>query len=828
MMRYFLTGLSIEGFRGINNDGDPLVLKLKPDQVNSIHAPNGVGKSSIFEAIYFAIHGIVPRLEEMQDGEDAGSYVVNKFHPRQLATIILTFGNDAGAADVVVTVTRDAAGSRSVTSPTHADPEEFLRNLREDFTLVDYGRFSNFIDTSALERGRSFANLVGLSRYSQLRQSLAGASRTQNLNSDLDISSLEAKVKGDQRALNGIAQRLLTSTNEILGKTLTEVGDPATLEDEVVKSLAGKPLLAAHFAKPGLKNADFDAAEKAIEKEEGGADRKRLQTLTESCEALEATKVEQSDLDEVATLIDRAKARDEAIRKVGLPILQDVLRGALTVLSDADWSDPSKCPVCDETATTPLTDRLTQKISLYEDATQQDQALCNTIIASAFETKLSELEETKPLAVAPKEKLHPVLTAACEKGSVSTELLSKIAARLAEIETQRVMKLGVNTKELGELQAKLPPSMVQVSRNITHAKQARDLFADYSKAKAALAAEEQRLAKLVRWKTFITAAAREFANAETALTTERVAEIQAGAQTLLGSLVRGAPDMKPTLERAKDKENIDLQLANFFGLSGLSARALLSESYRNAVAASIFLSAALKHKGAPRFMVLDDITSSFDSGHQFSLMDSIRTLLRYGAVPEGLQFIILSHDTSLEKYFDRLNGTADWHHQKLQGMPPKGRVMVAAQQADRLKAQAEKHLNAGDVELGAPFVRQYMEYKLGQVITRLEIPVPPDYATRGDKRTLSTYADAITDAVKLHQKAGVCVLDAGQVTDLLTVHTPSIMANYVSHYETGAGTPFNAYALLGVLQAVDSLAECFMHMPSGATQKVYYKRLDRK
>ena len=107
-------------------------------------------------------------------------------------------------------------------------------------------------------------------------------------------------------------------------------------------------------------------------------------------------------------------------------------------------------------------------------------------------------------------------------------------------------------------------------------------------------------------------------------------------------------------------------------------------------------------------MVLDDVTSSFDAGHQFALMDALRTLLQYGAAPDGLQFIILSHDTSLEKYFDKLNGTTDWHHQKLQGMPPKGRLMVSAQGADRLKAQAQQHLHAGQVDIGAPFLRQYL------------------------------------------------------------------------------------------------------------------------
>jgi hypothetical protein len=126
-------------------------------------------------------------------------------------------------------------------------------------------------------------------------------------------------------------------------------------------------------------------------------------------------------------------------------------------------------------------------------------------------------------------------------------------------------------------------------------------------------------------------------------------------------------------------------LADFFGLSDLSARALLSESYRNAVAAAIFLAAATKHSCVPRFMILDDVTSSFDAGHQFALMDALRTLLRHGAVPDGLQFIILSHDTSLEKYFDKLNGTADWHHQKLHAleMIPYHKPLLRSGFADR-------------------------------------------------------------------------------------------------------------------------------------------------
>lgn len=87
--------------------------------------------------------------------------------------------------------------------------------------------------------------------------------------------------------------------------------------------------------------------------------------------------------------------------------------------------------------------------------------------------------------------------------------------------------------------------------------------------------------------------------------------------------------------------------------------------------------------------------------------------------------------------------------------------------------------------------------------------------------------EAITAAVAIYQAAQRCVLSAQQITDLQNHHLPSIMANYVSHYETGAGNPFNAYALLGVLQSVDALADCFRWTDPADNRRKYYRRLDR-
>lgn len=341
MSRYFLASAAIEGFRGINNDGDPLVLKFKHDAVNSVHAPNGVGKSSIFEALHFALHGTVPRLEGMQDAEQGASYIVNKFHPAQQATVALVFKSDDGTPDVSITVTRTAAGGRVVTSPSgHADPDSFLADLCEDFVLVDYPRFASLVDCSALERGRSFASLVGMSRYSQLRQALDGAKNTRNINGDLGLSTLDTEVTAENRALGVVEQRILAAHQEVTGVAGGQMADTAALKAQVTAGLAGIALFTPLLANASVMDFDFDAAEKIVDQEEGGAARKTLDGLNTAVTTLGGLQVSAAELAEIDALVTAAKARDDAMRNVGAASLHALLKSALSVVNSADWHDP--------------------------------------------------------------------------------------------------------------------------------------------------------------------------------------------------------------------------------------------------------------------------------------------------------------------------------------------------------------------------------------------------------------------------------------------------------------------------------------------------------
>jgi len=456
-------------------------------------------------------------------------------------------------------------------------------------------------------------------------------------------------------------------------------------------------------------------------------------------------------------------------------------------------------------------------------------ALKTQLLSSVWFLSAEKLEASTQLAFTDDTKhCHHIKTLA-NQNTLSEGRLREAIDAITLFENKRSEKMAEVKALQVRLQSELPPSLVTLTQKL-------DAGIRFGAAVKELRAAKKELDKLSvhhawreRWRCFITVASAAVGTAERALSAQRIAQIETDYQAIFTDLMRGGIDMKPQLVRAANSENVDLNLENFYGESGISAREVLSESYRNAVAASIFLAAAATQIGAARFVVLDDITSSFDGGHQFALMELLRTKLQCPANVDGLQFIVLSHDSLLEKYFDRINSEPGWYHQKLQGAAPTGKVYANQQGALRLRTLAHGHLSSGQVDVGAPLVRQYLEFQLSQIISKVKILVPPDYSIKSDNRTVGNALDAIKNALNLNLRANLLVLDGQQQTDFSNRHVPAIIANYVSHYETGSGTPITAHVLLGVLQSIDDLVECFKYDDTqNPPQRRWYRSLSQR
>ena len=201
--------------------------------------------------------------------------------------------------------------------------------------------------------------------------------------------------------------------------------------------------------------------------------------------------------------------------------------------------------------------------------------------------------------------------------------------------------------------------------------------------------------------------------------------------------------------------------------------------------------------------MLDDVTSSFDGGHQFNLMELLRNRISPPTNPDGLQVILLTHDTLLEKYLDKATQTGTWYHQKLIGRPPNGPVLTEQHNANRVRQRALDFLNAGQTEAAGPWIRQYLEAVLSQIIRKTDIRVPVDYAMDDNKKMVKNALDAIADEINLHNRGGTLILEPQQVSDASNTLVPSLVSNYCVHYATGACAGVTAHVLLGVLDDVD-------------------------
>lgn len=833
MPRYFLTRLAVEGFRGINNENDPLDISFEPNAVNSVFAVNGIGKSSIFESLCYAIHGSIPKLQQLQAQEHPQDYYCNRFHSKNAASILLEFQPDDGAAVVSIRVDRDAIGNRTVTSPsTHPDPEGLLTTLKEQFALLDYRTFARFIEESPLERGRTFSALLGLAEYSDCRQALQTASDSRTLNSDLEIKVLTTAIGAAGKAAQQALLTLRSSYQKVTGKPLEDVDRLDQCAVEVATALGTVELLKPYFAGKSLIDIDFEKIKEAIKSAEGGEKRRELEKVIASITALETLAVH--DLNAIATeqgnigqLIDE---RDKLLERTRGDLFKRLYESASEVMSKGVWTDDSKCPLCESDLSSSISGHVTEQLSQYAGTAAKIAEIKDTWHASAWKTCIAGHETSLPLAVEPQARQMSVLDTKFTAGDITKEDLAKAVSWTSDLIGRVPAALTAAEDRKTALEKELPPSLVQLTEQVEYGRQFKDALKLYRDNQKQEAAQQARLDIRERWKKFITKATTVFADAEAELSKSRIKGIDTEYKSMFREIMQ-VGDVVPDLQRASDREDLHVQLSDFHGQHRLSARALLSESYRNALAISVFLAAALQHSGAPRFVVLDDVTSSFDAGHQFWLMELIRKKLQQPQKADGLQFIILSHDGLLEKYFDRLGATAGWHHNKLQGSPPMGAILHQAQGADRLKTTIAKLIAAGQVSQAEPLIRQYLEYKLQQIIRKVDIPVPIDFAIKDTSRMVSNCLDAITSAIELHKKAGTLILDPQQAQDVDTAHVPAIVGNWVSHYETGSGSSLSAPALGGVITSIDALAECFRYDDSssgGPPVRRWYRALDKR
>jgi hypothetical protein len=464
MSRYFLAEMKVEGFRGINNAHRPLELKFKTDAVNSVFAANALGKSSIFEALVYAIKGCIPKLDNLPAADRSSDYYCNLFHGDRKSSIELTFRPNDSSPDIVIGVERNPDGSRTINSPSgHADPSGFLEELGSELSFLDHKTFHKFVEDTPLKRGRSFSTLLGSSRLSEYRQILSILSNAGNINTDFKLNVLESKhdsLAGQQQA---IQNRISQSYEKITGNQPKDVSDHKSIIQEATDLLNNEKLL-----KPFLKDKDITAVDyaqirTAIKKAEGSDKRDELSIVIRSIAELEKLKPISDEAHEQLELKTKIEARANALGKTKGALFKKLYDIVQEVLETDEWDDPCICPACNSRLQLSLSETIEENLRQYEKVEQADKDIETIWNASTWTSRLQNLENSQNLKDKDFEKQYLEFLEKYRKKEITADDVDSAAALLIKLEDIKTTTLSELSTEKTTIESNLPASLVTLT-----------------------------------------------------------------------------------------------------------------------------------------------------------------------------------------------------------------------------------------------------------------------------------------------------------------------------------------------------------------------------
>jgi len=802
--KYFIKSISIEGFRGINNVGNPLLINFTTDGVTSIFGENGKGKSSIFEAFLFSILGRIIRFDDYHGDIRDKKTIKNLFHSGD-GNIKIEFIDDSNiVSDINVTVNTN--GDRSISSGTIANPETFLLSLCSNLNFLDYKSFEKILLTSSEETGKLFSNLVGFGSFIAIKDKFDKISRTQNINTDFGKSVKEGIIRTN-------TQKISELKVEIQNK-LSEIGITVDPNDQVAVFKTVKLFLKKQYsfnAKGNLNNSqiDFDTI---IKNKIGTAYEENVSKLNTNQDALKEIIIIQNGINSFTkkTLNSLSKQLKLAYSQV---LQNDIVLGKLyddAIKSYDSINDFNKntCVLCNTEdlgdARNTFYEKINDKIKSYNKFKTKYNIFFNEYIQKVKECKIIEVEKQfsneSEQFFGNSEKSKDYLS----NDFFDTHNIADIVLSYKAKAKNEVTKINTSIKELKAL---IPPKISElVEIHNTHKFVFNSLIEinnlskenDYNK---------KYLAELENWTTFTTQIKEDYENAYNELMDEIASMIDADTKFFFKEIM-GNVEITPKLKKENKGQKVNILLEKFYSnTTDIKAASLLSESYRNALSLSIYFAAALKSKNPGSFIIVDDITSSFDSGHQLYLLDLIKRKISINpSNKKGKQIIFLTHDGLLKKVLNENNSLKNWSHYTLNAN--KDIVSTKPFKSDDLKLIIQDKINNSNY-VGSDF-RIYYEFVLLEIIEKLNLEIPFSLINNNDNKMVSKLSIAIQEIIEMKRTANKIRGVRFPNKNDFKAHTQQL-ANNLSHWASGSQVSLSTSVLNRIVDDIDVFKKLFQY-----------------
>lgn len=811
MNRQFIKSISIEGFRGINNKGNPLIIDFNKDGITSIFSPNGGGKSSIFDALSYCLNNELKCFKSIEHENQDYKTVRNLFHEGD-GKIVIELEDDKLIANKIE-FKIDTNGHKEIVSPNKPLAELLINQIMDIHNFLDYNSFTDIINNSPENAGKTFLRLIGYEKFSIIQDKLGKLAR--NIERDFNINSKKNEINDSQKRID--------ISIETIVERLSDIGLPSKkfkIKNIIVCCERGIKKIVPEIASENFKNIDIDKLTTSINSKETAYN------------AIKEDLVKKSQEKELLiSYLKKAKLFTAQKYKIA----NNKLIKAYNVLSN------EKDKYLGE-----LFDIAINTYHSFEDIDYNTCLLCNTpnlgkrknTFVEIIESKIKKYKKFQEHYSDFKDLFIKQLIDTCDLISLENYLISKSkinkniisefyynneivsinkfndANYLGIIKNfQTLLKIEINLleSEINRLKMQIPENLLSIVTKLSNYKTIQTNIKEIEEFENKISSAQNYIHYGEKWANYITTVKDHFIRSNNELMKEIASDISSDTQKYFQEIMM-TPEIVPRIEKKDAGQKILMLLQSFYSINERKAASLLSESYRNALCLSIYFACALKNKSKSGFIILDDITSSFDGGHQRYLLKLIKNKISRIYNKKGKQIILFTHDGELEKSLKAFKQESlKWYHYKLHkesNIKVDIKEIIVSQISAELRIKANRGENIGNE------LRKYLERTLIEIHKQIKIPMTYDLANNRDDRMSHALITNLRNMLKLYRDTrSTRVISSLPIDvdfiDLLNVEKD--IANIIAHFETDDTSSYTPAFIVGVINNIDLFNSKFQY-----------------
>ncbi len=747
-----LKKITISGLRGVQNSFE---LPLSEKSI-LLYGDNGTGKSSISDSLEWFFYDRVRHLSSSEiDFKEALRN--SNIDDSKESFVQIEFSHNNINAAKKLSINRGKLIS-DVSNKT-SDFQKHLNTTQNENIILRYQYLTEFIDKTKGDKLKSLADVIGYSEVNKAKDTLKKV-----------YNSIRTEIKNQN-----YESQINTQKQTLIEKIGASISIESNLFDKINEII--KPL------KLGITIKSFKDIDSILEQLKVPADTKIINEL----KFLETCKTTLTNLGSEVELLDTEytkyynefKKIADDVRSIMQTFFVDLLKAGSTLIEKKYHTDDT-CPLClqpknrDE-----LLSELKKRLNQIEESSKAKAVFDNAkqAILKIISDRIKKLEyltsdslynesghaNIKKAVDSLLEKIGAYQKDANEKVTSGNNISAPKILKLQKGDFAIIEKIASKIKSIEDALKK--DNRAVLYSNISAAKDAFLKIKQFEKEKKVL--EEQRATMETIYNEFVKKQKEELENF--------IAQFS-------GTINEFYQFMNP-MEQFKELKIVTIGEED--ELNGITIeyeyngnwisppQKYFSESHLNCFGLSFFLASVVAFNNENKFLVLDDVISSFDSNHRKRFADLLFEKF------SDYQIILLTHEHEWYQYVSQLAKRKSWLINEIRWSDTDG-TYLDDKPAD-LRELIEANLSKGDVAILGNPIRKYLEHLLKEICLNLEVKVSFRYNEINEKRMPDELLNELKS--KINKSSGELKAKMPVIERILN---SSVLGNLLSH-----DNPFN-------------------------------------